>query len=298
MSRLRVPAVAPEPELVPDLASPITSSLATFRQRAAFDDPRNGLVRDFVRIVAEIEPRTFVFENVKGLTVGRHREFLFELVEEFSRTGYVVRVPWRVLNAGHFGTPQNRKRLILLGARRGDPLPDYPGPVTEIANPHQRIADSEDLFAAPRGPTCSDALRDLPDAEGFEELIVSDSTETANFGEPSEYAAQLRCLTSDAWHYGYMREWNPAVLTSSARTEYTAISRQRFRATEPGTVEPISRFFKLSEFGVSNTLRAGTDGARGGHSLAHAPSTTSMIAASPCERWPVYTGSRTGSASM
>ena len=87
----------------------------------AFDDPRNGLVRDFVRIVAEIEPRTFVFENVKGLTVGRHREFLFELVEEFSRTGYVVRVPWRVLNAGHFGTPQNRKRLILLGARRGDP---------------------------------------------------------------------------------------------------------------------------------------------------------------------------------
>ena len=229
----------------------------------AFDDPRNGLVRDFVRIVAEIEPRTFVFENVKGLTVGRHREFLFELVEEFSRTGYVVRVPWRVLNAEHFGTPQNRKRLILLGTRRGDPLPDYPGPVTEIANPHQRIVDSEDLFAAPRGPTCSDALRDLPDAEGFEELIVSDSTETANFGEPSEYAAQLRCLTSDAWHYGYMREWNPAVLTSSARTEHTAISRQRFRATEPGTVEPISRFFKLSEFGVSNTLRAGTDGARG-----------------------------------
>ena len=223
----------------------------------ALDDPRNGLVRDFVRIVAEIEPRTFVFENVKGLTVGRHREFLDELVEEFSRTGYVVRVPWRVLNAGHFGTPQNRERLILFGARRGDSLPDYPVPTTEIASPQQRIV------GLPEGPTCSDALRDLPDAEGFEELIVSDSTETANFGEPSEYAAQLRCLTSDAWHYGYVREWNPTVLTSSARTEHTAISRQRFRATAPGTVEPISRFFKLPEFGVSNTLRAGTDGARG-----------------------------------
>ena len=56
---------------------------------------------------------------------------------------------------------------------------------------------------------------------------------------------------------------DPAVLTSSARTEHTAISRRRFRATAPGTVEPISRFFKLAERGVSNTLRAGTDGARG-----------------------------------
>ena len=44
---------------------------------------------------------------------------------------------------------------------------------------------------------------------------------------------------------------------------HTEISRRRFRETAPGTVEPISRFFKLSELGVSNTLRAGTDGARG-----------------------------------
>jgi DNA (cytosine-5)-methyltransferase 1 len=34
----------------------------------AFDDPRNSLVLDFVRIVAELDARTFVFENVKGLT--------------------------------------------------------------------------------------------------------------------------------------------------------------------------------------------------------------------------------------
>ena len=223
----------------------------------ALDDPRNGLVRDFVRVVGEIEPRAFVFENVKGLTIGRHREFLDELIHEFSRIGYVVRVPWRVLNAAHFATPQNRERLILLGARKGDLLPDYPAPLTEIPSPQQRIV------GLPEGPTCSDALRDLPDVDEIEELITSDSTPIADFGEPSEYAALLRCLSDDAWHYGYAREWDPGVLTSSARTEHTAISRRRFRATEPGTVEPISRFFKLSEFGVSNTLRAGTDGARG-----------------------------------
>jgi site-specific DNA-cytosine methylase len=40
-----------------------------------FDDPRNRLVGDFVRIVCELDADYFVFENVKGLTVGEHRKF-------------------------------------------------------------------------------------------------------------------------------------------------------------------------------------------------------------------------------
>ena len=51
------------------------------------DDPRNGLVRDFVRIVEELDARTFVFENVKGLAVGRHRVFFDELMEAFEKIG-------------------------------------------------------------------------------------------------------------------------------------------------------------------------------------------------------------------
>ena len=91
----------------------------------------------------------------------------------------------------------------------------------------------------------------------------SDSVRTEAFGRPAAYAARLRCLANDAWHFGYAREWDPALLTSSARTLHTDISRRRFRETEPGATEPISRFYKLSERGVSNTLRAGTDGSRG-----------------------------------
>ena len=112
------------------------------------DDPRNRLVREFVRIVAELDARTFVFENVKGLTVGRHRAFLDELVEEFSEVGYDVRVPWRVLNAGNFAVPQHRERLILLGAQKGEALPDYPTPKTNIAGKKRRID------GLPDGPTC------------------------------------------------------------------------------------------------------------------------------------------------
>lgn len=222
-----------------------------------FDDPRNRLVLDFVRIVSELKARTFVFENVKGLTVGKHKTFLKELVKAFDDAGYEVRTPWKVLNAGNFGTPQSRERLILFGCRKGEQLPHYPAPTTNIAGRKTAIDGLRN------GPTCIDALGDLPDANKFQALLAGDTVKTRSFGEPSRYAAELRCMTNDAWHFGYVREWNPALLTSSARTDHTDISRRRFSETDPGTVEPISRFFRLPEKGVSNTLRAGTDGARG-----------------------------------
>jgi DNA (cytosine-5)-methyltransferase 1 len=222
-----------------------------------FDDPRNRLVLDFVRIVAELGARTFVFENVRGLTVGRHKMFLNELVSAFSVSGYDVRLPWKVLNAGNFGTPQSRERLILFGARRGMPVPQYPEPITNLAG-------QPPMFEGlPAGPTCSEALDDLPDADCFDALRLGDKVGNVRFGVPSPYAAEMRCMSDSAWHFGYIRKWNAHEMTSSARTDHTQISRSRFAATAPGTVEPISRFFKLPLIGVSNTLRAGTDGTRG-----------------------------------
>jgi DNA (cytosine-5)-methyltransferase 1 len=225
--------------------------------KRALDDARNSLVLDFVRIVSELDAKTFVFENVKGLTVGKHRAFLDELVTAFEAMGYEVTAPWAVLNAANFGVPQSRERLILLGAKKGIPLPQYPRPTTNV------IGARKQFLGLPDGPTCADALGDLPDAEKFSALLLGDSVITNGFGTPSTYAAELRCLSNNAWHNGYMREWSPALLTSSARTEHSDISRRRFNETEPGAVEPISRFYRLSAGGISNTLRAGTDGARG-----------------------------------
>lgn len=221
------------------------------------DDPRNSLVMDFVRLVAELDAKTFVFENVKGLTVGKHRDFLDELVEAFDKRDYRVRLPWRVLDAATFGVPQHRQRLILFGARKDCELPDYPQSSTNPADGKRQ------MLGLPSGPTCKDAIGDLPDAERFETLTDTDAVKTAAFKKPSAYAAEMRCMTNDAWHFGHVREWNPTILTSSARTVHTDISIRRFSETEPGSVEPISRFFKLAPGGLSNTLRAGTDGARG-----------------------------------
>jgi DNA (cytosine-5)-methyltransferase 1 len=221
------------------------------------DDPRNSLVMDFVRLVAELDAETFVFENVKGLTVGKQRAFLDELVEAFEARGYTVRLPWRVLDAATYSVPQHRQRLILFGAKNGAAVPDYPLPITNPADGKRNI------LGLPFGPTAKDAMGDIPDAERFETLMDTDAVKTSAFKNPSDYAAEMRCMTNNAWHFGHVRDWNPGVLTSSARTVHTEISKRRFGETEPGSVEPISRFFKLASDGLSNTLRAGTDGARG-----------------------------------
>lgn len=222
----------------------------------AIDDPRNKLVREFVRIVNELRPSYFVFENVKGLTLGDHRILLEEFLEEFKHLGYQVRLPWQVLDAADFGVPQHRERVILMGARRGLRLPEYPAPMVSPA-------DTDKRGLLPLGPSCQDALGDLPDAEQIEELIQRDEVQTFEWGQPGRYAREMRCIGGGAWHFGYVREWNPMLLTSSLRTDHTSVSRRRFDATPPGQVEPISRFYKLAAGGLSNTLRAGTDSSRG-----------------------------------
>ncbi len=256
----------------------------------ALDDPRNSLVKEFVRLVTELNANYFLFENVKGLTVGKHRAFLEEVISAFNDVGYGVRTPWRVLNAADYGVPQNRERLFLLGGKKGLPLPDYPDPV---CRPSSAPAA---LLGLPLGPSCRDALDDLPDAERFETLTKKDSVVTAAWGQPSPYAKRMRCVEREGWGYGYVREWDLSVLTSSMRSEHTEISRGRFALTREGDTEPISRFFKLPSDGVSNTLRAGTDW-REALLQVHARFITDMRGASLYVKWRGFTAFQTGFAS-
>jgi DNA (cytosine-5)-methyltransferase 1 len=124
--------------------------------KRALDDPRNGLVCHFVRLVLEINPRHFVFENVKGLTIGKHRKFLEEIISTFEENGYSVVEDYQVLNAADYGVPQDRRRLFLLGARKNSELPSYPP-----TRPQNRV-------------TVWEALGDLPEVEKFPELLNRD----------------------------------------------------------------------------------------------------------------------------
>jgi DNA (cytosine-5)-methyltransferase 1 len=211
--------------------------------KRALEDPRNHLVYHFVRVVSELKPRFFVFENVRGLTVGEHRKFLQEIISEFTARGYTVRDDYQVLNAVNFGVPQDRQRLFLMGAREKQDLPHYP------AQTHRKQGFNLDLgFLLETAPTVWDAIGDLPEADNYDELLNRDWVE-AEYGTSGAYAKNLR---------NRLKGGNPNLLTSSLRTVHTALSQQRFKATLAGTIEDVSRFHKLDPEGVCNTLRAGT----------------------------------------
>ncbi|MDE1565533.1 DNA cytosine methyltransferase [Actinotignum sanguinis] len=231
--------------------------------KRALDDERNSLLKEFVRLVLELRPRYFVMENVAGLTIGSHRQLLDEVIAIFTSHGdYRIVEPVAVLQAADFGTPQSRKRLFLLGYRQDCPCPSYPSPRYTPRRTDGSLPE-ESLF--PLGPSVSDALADLPDADIFEELLRGDSVASVEYSEPSPYAATLRGVTQDLRNYARLR---PAVgnrLTASARTVHTQKSIDRFEATRPGTTEGISRFLRLHPEGICNTLRAGTASDRGAY---------------------------------
>ena len=212
--------------------------------KRALDDPRNQLISHFLRIVSEIRPKYCVLENVKGLTVGGHAKFLSELIDELEKIRYQVLLPYRVLNVAEYGVPQNRERLFLIAARGGQVLPAYPRPFDG------RV-------------TIADAISDIPDADQYEVLLNDDSV-SVHWKTDSAYAKKLRGQLLDATNYGYVREYDSDRLTASWRTVHGEVSRERFLAARQGETEPHSRFFKLAWEGQSNTLRAGTDSARGG----------------------------------
>lgn len=210
--------------------------------KRVLDDPRNRLVFHYVRIVKELNPKYCVFENVKGLTLGKHKQFLTELIEALDQAGYDVLSPYQVLNAADFGVPQDRHRLFLIGTRKGELTPSYPMPVGNV--------------------TVSEAIDDLPNADEFSQLIKSDSV-SVKFETTSLYARRLRGFDLDPRDFSYLREFDAQVLSASLRTDHSELSRQRFHQTAHGKNEPVSRFHKLNPEGVCNTIRAGTDSARG-----------------------------------
>lgn len=208
-------------------------------------DDRNSLVFSFLRLVLDLQPKYFVMENVRGMTIGKHRQVLETVMAEFERHGYQVKQNPQVLNAAHYGVPQNRQRLFLLGCRQGSTLPQYPEAIT-----HQQAA-------LPPAPTVAEAIGDLPEANHYPELKLRDWV-TASYGEPSPYARKLRTPSLVKDNYAYGREYSTELLTCSRRTNHTAETIARFKQTIPGKSDRISHFYRLDLAGLCTTLRAGT----------------------------------------
>ncbi len=77
------------------------------------DDERNGFPI-FIRAVEQLNPSLWMFENVRGMLYS-NKWYLEEVLSQLRSLGYAIE--YRLLNAVHFGVPQNRERLFVVGHR-------------------------------------------------------------------------------------------------------------------------------------------------------------------------------------
>lgn len=213
-------------------------------------DPRNSLVSHFVRLVREIQPRAFVMENVPGMQSGNTRAIFDTAIEGFSDAGYEITHPVQVLDASHYGVPQRRKRLIVIGIRRdvGASIP-YP------TRPAKGI---------PNRPTVAGAIADLPDVDRFE--ILFESNEIRYSTKPkNDYSKILRDSDSDEFDFSYRRIWNKSICTSCMRVRHTPGAIALYENTLQGEMVPGHKLPKLDPNGLAPTLRAGSDSSHGSY---------------------------------
>lgn len=110
-------------------------------KKLGFEDTRGTLFHEFARCVMEVQPKMFLFENVRGLLSHDKGRTFQVILDVFQDLGYVVQ--HRVLNACYFGVGQKRERVVVIGIR--EDLQDrihfeYPEPDREWTTLRQALA--------------------------------------------------------------------------------------------------------------------------------------------------------------
>jgi len=198
-------------------------------------DPRNRLLAEFCRLVRELSPRFFVIENVAGLMCTASRPVLEESLSRLREGNYEWVSPVRILDAQDYGVPQRRRRVFVLGFRKGERPPQYP------ARSRTRS-------------TVWDAISDLRRVSRRRTLLAADVF-VGSLGAPSPYARKLRVRSKGRVSGCRLCRHDTAVI-------------DRFRRTRPGKTERISRFARLDKGKVAPTIRAGTPRSHGSFTAA------------------------------
>lgn len=124
------------------------------------DDPRADTLAAYLRVLRDTQPKTFLLENVQGIAFSGKSEGLQLLLKGIKQINKETKANYSVtcgmLNAAHFGVPQTRERVFLIGSRDG----------TEFVFPQKTHSEdpSQDLLQRGVQPyrTAWDAIGDLP----------------------------------------------------------------------------------------------------------------------------------------
>ena len=88
-------------------------SFSTYGKRGGLEDTRGTLFYDYARLIKEIQPKAFIFENVTGLLNHDNGKTWNVIREVFKSLNYHIK--FKVMDAQFYGLPQMRKRVFVVG---------------------------------------------------------------------------------------------------------------------------------------------------------------------------------------
>jgi len=127
------------------IGGPPCQAFSVFGKRKGLEDPRGNLVYEYIRIIKELSPRGFLFENVAGLKTIHGGELYSELLEALSLEGKYA-VSAHEYEVADFGIPQFRRRVFFIGSIDGKAVPQMepthtsPNAVFNAHRPYNTVA--------------------------------------------------------------------------------------------------------------------------------------------------------------
>lgn len=85
-------------------------------RRKGLNDLRGLLFEHYIDLLAGLEPRAFILENVRGIASSRNGQDWKKILNAFRKTPYTLY--WKVLDGANYGVPQFRQRLFLVGFKK------------------------------------------------------------------------------------------------------------------------------------------------------------------------------------
>lgn len=102
-------------------------SFSSVGKRKGLEDDRGNLIFAYINLIKKVQPKIFIFENVKGLMTHDNGKTFQIVMKEFESTGYKIYSD--VLNAKDYGIPQHRERLYLVGFKDTATEFKFPDPI-------------------------------------------------------------------------------------------------------------------------------------------------------------------------
>ena len=103
------------PDCIGIIGGPPCQSWSEGGAKRGLGDERGRLFFEYIRVLRAKKPFFFLAENVSGMLTERHKDELANIKEAFTNAGYRLSVT--LVNAHHYGVPQDRERVLFVGYR-------------------------------------------------------------------------------------------------------------------------------------------------------------------------------------